>query len=311
MNKKIWKRILAIVILAALGLSLITIVPEVARAGFGDFDSGSDFGGSSRSSSSSDSDSFDLFEMIEFVNFIGRIFGIRSPVVSILIVVVILAVIKIGIPLLKGSLGSSSRNEGIQHRNEFRPDTLEQLRTEDPAYDPEVVIQRVQALYEKMQTCWEDGNIEPLRKDFMPDAWTRFDTQLQNKKLAGETSHVRDIVFNQVEIQNYAKDSEHQVLRVKLDVTHNVWTTDSKGKCIQGTEKTRKRFKYMWTMVRPLGARSDGSAVQDTTHCPNCGAEIDMEAFAECPFCHTPFMQVAPDWVISEIDALSQTTIHA
>ena len=44
--------------------------------------------------------------------------------------------------------------------------------------------------------------------------------------------------------------------------------------------------------------------------CVNCGAEIDLEAFAECPFCHTPVMKVSPDWVISEIDALSQQTLH-
>ena len=96
----------------------------------------------------------------------------------------------------------------------------------DPSFDAEDLIQRVKTLFVKIQACWEDGNIEPLQKDFMPDTWTRFNTQLQNKKVAGETAHVRSILFDQVAFQSYTTDSEHQVLRIKIDVTHNIWTTN-------------------------------------------------------------------------------------
>ncbi len=310
MGRKNWKRTLAVSLLAIIALLLIATVPQVAKAGFGDFDSRSDYGGSRRGNSSSDSDGFDLYSLLRIASLLGRIFGIESPYVSIALTLVLVFGVRFGVAALKGRSSRSSTHEGVDHNHEYRPESLKQLRSDDPSFDPTELIQKVKKLFEKMQSCWEDGNIEPLRKDFMPDTWTRFNTQLQNKKAVGETSHVRNILFEQVVLQSYSTDAEHQVLKIKIDVTHNIWMTNRKGKCIQGTDKTRKRFEFIWTMMRPLGSKTDGTKAADTMHCPNCGAEVDLEAFAECPFCHTPIMKVSPDWVISEIDALSQRTLH-
>ena len=310
MRKKRWKRIVATFILMFVMLSVIAIVPQVAKAGFGDFDSRSDYGGSRRRGSSGDSDGFDLYAILRIAGLIGRIFGIESPYVSIALTLAIVFGAKYGIAALKGRSDQSSVHNGADHSNEYRPESLSMLKSNDPSFDSADLIQRVKNLFEKMQSCWEEGNIEPLRKDFMPDTWTRFNTQLQNKRAAGETSHVRNILFDQVVLQSFATDSEHQVLKIKIDVTHNIWTTNRRGKCIQGTDKTRKRFEFIWTMMRPLGSQTGGAGMTDAMHCPNCGAEIDLEAFAECPFCHTPIMKISQDWVISEIDALSQRTLH-
>ena len=309
MRKRNWKRIIAIFILAAVALSLIAAVPQAARAGFGDFDSQSDYGGSRKRDSGGDSGGIDLGTVLRIGSFLGRLVGIKSPYVSIALTLVVFILIRFAISALKKG-ARDSEHEGIGEDGGDQPDSLSLLQSEDPAFDSGELIRRVKALFEKMQSCWEDGNIEPLRKDFMPDTWTRFNTQLQNKKMTGETSHVRDIQFEEVALKSYAADSEHQKLRIRIAAAYNVWTTNREGACIQGSEKTRKRFEFVWTMVRPLGAQTGGTGGSDTTHCPNCGAEVDLEAFAECPFCHTPIMKVSPDWVISEIDAVSQETIH-
>ena len=309
MNKKNWKRILCFSLAALMVLSLVTVLAPTARAGFGDFDSRSDFGSSHSSSSSggssssSDSDGISFYFLIRAATSLFRLMGIENPWVSLAIIAVIVIAIRI-------FLNSRKKKQGLDHKDQRNPASLETLAAEDPAFNAADLTQRVRVLYEKMQVCWEEGNIEPLRKDFMPDTWTRFDTQLRNKNAAGETAHVRNIVYDSVDLLSYSKDAEHQVLKVGLTVTHNIWTTNAEGKCIQGTESTRKRFEYILTLMRPAGAVTGAGASEDTAHCPNCGAEIDLEAFAECPFCHTPVTKISSDWVISEIDALSQTTLQ-
>ena len=85
MKKRNWKRIICFSLLSVLILSVFLTVPRMARAGFGDFDSRSDFGGSdfgsssfgsSDSSSDSDSDGFDLYALLQVADFVGRLFGI-------------------------------------------------------------------------------------------------------------------------------------------------------------------------------------------------------------------------------------------
>ena len=313
MEKRNWKRILVFFLFAVLVLAAVAAAPRAAMTGFGDFDSRSDYGGSRSGGSDGGSGggSFDLDALLDMARFLGDLVGIKSPVVSLAILIAIFAAFKIGASVLRGRANSVAEHRGTAATESAAPETLQRLEALDPAFSAPALIARVKSLYEQMQACWEAGNIEPLRKDFMPDTWTRFNTQLQNKKLTGETAHVRDIAFDQVSLARYETDSEHQVLKIRIEVTHNIWTTNREGKNLQGTEKTRKRFEYLWTMVRPLGAVTGGNQATDTAHCPNCGAEIDLEAFAECPFCHTPVMKISPDWVISEIDALSQRTIHA
>ena len=310
------QKILCICLAAALVLASVLWIPQTAR-GFGDFDSRSDFGGSSShsdyssSGSSSDSDSgiFDLYAIFELADLLADLFG-TSPAVILVIFAVIALAVMFWFRLMTAS-ESGTRHRGTVTEKALRPGTLAKLKEADPGFSESALAERLKMLFESMQDEWEEGNIEPLRKDFLPDTWTRFNTQLQNKKAAGETAHVRNIVFEDVSLRNYTTDAEHQILTVRIVAVHNIWTTNREGRCIQGTENTRKRFTFLWTLVRPLDAvTAGGGSPEGTTHCPNCGAEVDTEAFAECPYCHTPMMKVSADWVISEIDALSQETLN-
>ena len=313
MKARNWKRIFCLSLLAVIIITSLVAAPQAANA-FGDFNSNSDYGGSGRKRSDSDSDGISIYALFRIATLISDLLGIKSPYITFLLLILIVVILKYGVGALKKS-GRQNTHEGIRQGAEDMqrgPDSsILQLTEDDPGFDADALRERVKTIFEKMQTCWENGNIEPLRNDFMPDAWTRFNTQLQNKKAAGETTHVRNILFDDVTLLRYATEGGHQMLKIRITVTHNIWVTNDKGKCIQGTEKTRKKFEFIWTMLRPAGSVTGGVTAADETHCSNCGAEVDLEVFAECPFCHTPIMAVSPDWVVSEIDAVSQTTLHS
>ncbi len=309
MRKNQRKRNLTIFFALLLAAVLLIAIPLVAH-GFGDFDSGSDFGGGGSSwdfdssSSDDDSDGTDILELIRFVLIFGDLVGLPREATALILVAIIAVVFVVKFRARTKNRGNISAEKLHQPRGD-----LSALLSADPGFDEGALQARVQSLFERMQSCWEAGNIEPLRKDFMPDTWTRFNTQLQNKNAVGETAHVRNIVFNEVCILSYSADDRLQKLSIRVDVTHNIWTTNREGRNIQGNENTRKRMVFLWTMTRPAGAVT-GNQAADSTHCPNCGAEVDLEAFAECPFCHTPIMKVSQDWVISEIEAMQQETLN-
>ncbi len=299
MNRKNRKRLLAALLLLTLAVVLVfTAVPRAAEA-FGDLDSKSDYGGKSGSKDSG----VDVGTVIDIAYFLTNVLHLPMPVVILIIVAVVALLIYMKYRKGKrpeaGPVSSAVEDGG----------SLLRLAERDPAFNEGALVERIKALFEKMDDCWEKGSIVPLRKDFMPDTWTRFSTQLQSKVDIGETTHARDTVFDDVSLVSYAEDERYQILTVRLLVTRNIWTTDKDGKCTVGTESTRKRIEYYWTMNRPLGSKT-GDKPLDETHCPNCGAGLDLEAFAECPFCHTPIMKISQDWVIAGINAVSQDTIH-
>ncbi len=299
MNRNNRKRIAALFLLLGLTVCLVLVTCPQAAEAFGDLDSKSDFGGKSDGKSSG----VDVGTVGNIAWFLTNVLHLPMPVVIIIIVAIIALFLYMKYRKAKHVEG------GPVSRNMEDASSLLQLAEDDPDFDEHALIERVKELFQKMDVCWENGTIVPLRKDFMPDTWTRFSTQLQSKVDIGETTHARDTVFDDVSLYSYETDDRYQILTVRLLVTRNIWTTDRDGKSTMGTEHTRKQIEYFWTMNRPLGSKT-GDKPLDETHCPNCGAELDLEAFAECPFCHTPIMKISQDWVIAGINATAQTTIH-
>ena len=58
---------------------------------------------------------------------------------------------------------------------------------------------------------------------------------------------------------------------------------------------------------RALAFTSSGETKRIT--CPGCGAPLDVNASARCPYCGTVIQQQAQDWVISAIRAIKQQTL--
>ena len=67
-------------------------------------------------------------------------------------------------------------------------------------------------------------------------------------------------------------------------------------------------MEYEWTLTRKRGIRTgvnDGIRVQN---CPNCGAAININRTAKCPYCDSIITVEAHDWAVSNIKGLSQRT---
>ncbi len=303
MKRNKGRRILTLLLALSLVVSLVLVFSPRAAEAFGDFDSKSDYGGSSSSGSSSSSSSFSVSDVIDIAYFLSSVLHVPPAVIFIMIIAMV--VLYLFLKYRKNHHVSSGPVSSFPGD----PASLLKLAEDDPDFDEAAMKERVKELFTKMDICWENGTIVPLRKDFMPDTWTRFSTQLQNKVDIGEVTHARDTVFDDVSLWSYRTDERYQILTVRIRVTRNIWTTNAQGENTMGTESTRRAMEFYWTMYRPLGTKT-GDKPLDETHCPNCGAGLDLEAFAECPFCHTPIMKISQDWVIAGIDAAAQRTIH-
>ena len=314
------KRLFAL-LLAGLLICVGLMSPFRDALGFGDFDSSSDYGGSSDSdygsSSGSDSNYWDSDRSSSGSSGSGGIPWRFVPVLGIIYFV--FAMLGGGnsggsnqdsssdSENKPGAHGPSSPSQNPWQMGDFSAEAIEQLRQEDPDFSDLAFKSYVRKLFEEMQSGWEAGDISNVRYGFLTDTWERFNTQLQMKNTRGEVTHVSDIYFERVEMTSFKlfELAHRYETTVVFEVYYNVWVTRN-GVNIQGSPSTRHRMIYRWKMERQQGVKP----VKDPHHCPNCGAELDVAAFAECPFCHTPITQKAANWQIRDIEALQQTIIH-
>ncbi len=108
---------------------------------------------------------------------------------------------------------------------------------------------------------------------------------------------------------NYAGDEDFSYdsnWQVEQNTTAPQYTAD--GSDSSGSEVSEKFLTYEWTLTRTTGVKTKTSTGVTTQTCPHCGAQVNINQTAECPYCGSIMTTDTFDWAIDNITALSQKT---
>jgi hypothetical protein len=96
---------------------------------------------------------------------------------------------------------------------------------------------------------------------------------------------------------------------VELTTRITLYTTsDENGVVVRNSRNEFKIMTYEWDVARTEGRKTGETDSLKTVNCPNCGAPVEVNKSAECPFCGTVITAGEHDWVLSGIKGLSQRT---
>ena len=279
----------------------MTFMPLSVAADFGDFGGDSDYGGggggdsgygggSSYNSSSG-----------------GRMPGFSTTNDRVTwIIVVICMFIAIKSQSKKDSKGGK-KPEGAKPTEGLSPIT--RLYQIDPKFSKEEITQRLSNLYVQMQNGWQAKDLSPLRGDFTDSQYAQYDRQLERYRTDGITNRIERIAVLGVELKGIKQDDKHDILVANLRTRVVDYVVEDKtGKLVQGSKTAEKFMTYEWTLVRPLGTLTQKQSGDKAFNCPNCGAPMDINNSAKCPYCESIVTKADYDWVISNIKGLSQET---
>ena len=293
-------------IFAILMVVIITavVVPIDADADFGDYSGDSDYGDDGGSSYDSDYDDYDDdysssgggggFSISEFFGFLIFLFAIFSIFWA-----------------QKKNRKRQSQKVGTPSRGSPPKDLLplDAIWQWDKNFSPDEMKARLSKLYVQMQQGWTAKDISPLRGDFTDEQFAQFDRQLQTYRDKGQTNYTERIAVLDVNIMGVKQDNSHDILVVNMSTRIVDYTLDDKtGKLISGDKNKEKFMVYEWTLIRPRGAQTNVADKDSAFTCPNCGATIDINKSAKCPYCDSIVTKVEYDWVIAGIRGISQRT---
>ncbi len=297
--KKSWKVLLNIRLAAVL---LLSVWPGIAD--FGDFGGDSDYGGGSDWGSSHDSgrdwDYSSGRRSRSSGSGSGNGSGLGPAVLVYLIISGIILVYKFKHPPQKKQTGSGTRKK-IEPTWGFLPRMLLSIPPEadwQPAREKEAF----EDLYRRMQDAWGAGDMTPLRGDFTPEAYAQFERQLQAKNARGEHAHCKVISVSATP-EGWNENAHEWMLAVTVRAVIKAWNTNDNGDIVSGSSLAEKSMVYAWVLRKPK------NTAEGKLHCPNCGAEVEMEAGTECPMCGAQLEAPGKGWQLSSIQGLSQKTL--
>lgn len=181
----------------------------------------------------------------------------------------------------------------------------------DPNFNAAALCEKASNLYVQMQNGWTAKNIESLRPYFTDALFTQMERSLQGYVQRGETNVVERIAVLDVTPLGFHQTGgeDHILLRLRTRIT-DYTVQDSTQKIVRGSRDQEKFMTYEWDLLRPTGTQTSAeSGGTKRVTCPGCGAPLDVNASARCPYCGTVLQQQAQDWVISAIRGIKQQTL--
>lgn len=300
--------------LLAILLLVICFAAVPTRADFGDFSGDSDYGGSDYSSDWGGSSSWDDDD--DYYYYGGSSYyghdesgGDGSWFITIIVV----ALIVIFVMSKKNGKGGAKIthtpvNAGGALTGGLRP--MSEYTSLDPAFDQQAFTEKLSNLYVKMQNAWTDKDIEPLRPYFTDAIFAQMERQLNAYKVKGYTNYVERIAVLSVTPRGFMQSGGEDHIYVELQARIVDYTLeDATGNLISG-DKTREKFMtYEWDVSRVSGQITQAETGEEQKSiCPSCGAPLDINASARCPYCGTVITRQQQNWALCAIKGISQRT---
>ena len=180
----------------------------------------------------------------------------------------------------------------------------------DPDFDSAAFQEKLSNLYVQFQNAWQDKNLEPLRP-YMTDAfYAQCDRQLENNyRRTNQTNRIERIAVLGVELMGWKQQSGKDVVVAQLRTRIvDYVVNDASGAIVRGSSTAEKFMHYEWVLERTTGVTTAGSTGTTVNYCPNCGAPIDLNHSAKCPYCDSILTTDTFDWAVTNIKGLSQRT---
>lgn len=299
-----YNKTLYIVIMIILMIAVLA-VPALADAG--NFSGHSNFGGSSGGSTSFGGSHSSGGSGALGLLFLASSGGRSGGVIFIIIVIFIL----MGIMKNRRNAVSSASTINTTQSG-LMP--MESIHAIDPEFSENAMKEKIANLYVQMQGAWQNKKFESMRP-YMTDAlYNQFVMQLNELIRSDYTNYVERIAVLDVTLTGWRSDEINDAVVALVNTRINDYTVDDKtGNVVSGSKNQEKFMCYEWTLIRSKGVKTaapsgEGKEGVNTIHCPSCGAPIEMNQSAKCPYCDCVIDANDFDWAISAIKGISQRT---
>ncbi len=299
-NIKRW----VLLLLFILTVSVIS-APIRTRADFGNFAGDSDYGGGG-GFSGGDGGGFISDLESEAISWVIAIIGV-------ILMLLYYALIKPIIDKIRGRKPKDEEDadEGTRAVMEagegLRP--VKEYVGLDPGFKESAFRERLSNLYVQLQDAWHERNLESIRPYLTDGFYNQSERQLSEKRRNGVTPCIERISVMDVRLRGFYQESglDYMVARLKTRIV-DYEVNDSTGEVVLGSRNNEKFMEYEWELCRKSGVVTEGSQEKRAVSCPKCGAPLDINQTAECPYCGSVVTVVNEDWALNAIRGISQKT---
>lgn len=187
----------------------------------------------------------------------------------------------------------------------------DELRKRDPGFDPAEFGKRVQQAFMKVQECWCDQDLRPVRCFVSDGIYERFSLQIEDQQRDGWRQGMADVELQgPPRLVHVGSDTHFDTATVRIDFRADIHRLAiESGARVAGSQLNATRFSECWSFLRRRGVQTVPRGLLEG-NCPNCAAPLELNASTRCPSCKSEIQSGQYDWVLAEITQASEWSVQ-
>jgi predicted lipid-binding transport protein (Tim44 family)/DNA-directed RNA polymerase subunit RPC12/RpoP len=221
-----------------------------------------------------------------------------DPVAAMITIIIMIIIIVIW-SLIANKNTKQSRKIVINKNNE---DEIEnKIKKLIPNFNKQEFLKQGFNIYYDIQMAWMDFKLEDIKDKVTDEIYTMYESQLATLEVKGEQNIMKDIQLKQSCLRDVTNQNGTITIKTNYVIEMYDYIADvNTKKLIRGEDKEKICILYEMSFRKAL------SEDEKVTHCPNCGAKVEMNSTGTCEYCGSKLVSENTKWVLTEKKVIEQ-----
>ncbi len=224
--------------------------------------------------------------------------GSSDPLAGMISIAIMIAIIVIWTII-------ANKNKNQSHKiviNKNNEDEIEnKIKKLIPNFSKQEFLKQGFNIYYDIQMAWMDFKLEDIKDKVTDEIYTMYESQLATLEVKGEQNIMKDIQLKQSCLRDVTNQNGTVTIKTNYVIEMYDYIADvNTKKLIRGEDKEKICILYEMSFRKAL------SEDEKVTHCPNCGAKVEMNSTGTCEYCGSKLVSENTKWVLTEKKVIEQ-----
>jgi predicted lipid-binding transport protein (Tim44 family) len=176
-----------------------------------------------------------------------------------------------------------------------------EIQAHDGAFDQTAFLEDVQKVFFVVEQAWTERQPTMSRQVMADGIWQQHQIKIEQYVNEQRRNVLEGLTVTDLTIVSAHSDQTYDTVTVRVLAACADYDVDDKsGKVVRGDRQVGP-WREDWTFQRSSDATTKIGAGTMNSHCPNCGAPLDLDIHGVCGYCHQVIMGGKYDWVLARI----------
>ena len=211
------------------------------------------------------------------------------------------SIIIIIISIIWSSLLKNGKAHKIVINKNNENDVEDKIKKLIPNFNKQEFLTQGFNIYYDIQMAWMNFKLEDIKDKVTDEIYTMYESQLATLEVKGEQNIMKNINLKQSSLKDVTNQNGTITIKTNYVIEMYDYIADvNTKKLIRGEDKEKIRILYEMSFRKAL------SEDEKVTHCPNCGAKVEMNSTGTCEYCGSKLVSENTKWVLTEKKVIEQ-----